>query len=209
MSSDKPRVLIAEDDPGIRDLLELGFRYEGYEVSSAGGGSEALGLFSSAPPHLVILDLGLPGLDGGAVLRAIRARSGTPVLILTARDGVEERIAHLRGGADDDLVKPFVFGELAARVQAVLRRTQPQFGREQRYADLCLDTQLREATRGGGGWTSARGRSTCSPSSCAIPSGCCPRPCCSTACGARTSWGTTTSWRCTSGSFAGPWASPS
>lgn len=151
MSSDKPRVLIVEDDPGIRDLLELGFRYEGYEVSSAGGGSEALGLFSSAPPHVVILDLGLPGLDGGAVLRAIRARSGTPVLILTARDGVEERIAHLQGGADDDLVKPFVFGELAARVQAVLRRAQPQFGREQRYADLCLDTQLREATRGGRG----------------------------------------------------------
>ncbi|BDP41416.1 DNA-binding response regulator [Deinococcus aetherius] len=149
MSTPRPRVLIVEDDPGIRDLLELGFRYEGYDVACAASGSEALSLFSATSPHAVILDLGLPGLDGGAVLRAVRAQGGTPVLILTARDAVAERIAHLQGGADDYVVKPFVFGELAARVQAVLRRTQPQLGREWRYADLCLDTQLREASRGG------------------------------------------------------------
>lgn len=151
MSGHLPRVLIVEDDSSIRDLLELGFRYEGYQVTSAVSGSEALDLFSSAAPHVVILDLGLPGLDGGAVLRTIRAQGGTPVLVLTARDGVEDRIAHLQAGADDYVVKPFVFGELVARVQAVLRRTQPQLGREWRYADVVLDTQLREASRGGRG----------------------------------------------------------
>lgn len=147
--STKPRVLVVEDDPGIRDLLHLGFEYEGYDVVGAANGSEALDLFRAAPPHAVVLDLGLPGLDGSAVLRAIRAHGTTPVLILTARDGVEERIALLQGGADDYLVKPFVFGELAARVQAVLRRAHPELGREWRYADLCLDTQVREATRAG------------------------------------------------------------
>lgn len=91
-------MLIVEDDPGIRDLLELGFRYEGYDVACAASGSEALSLFSATSPHAVILDLGLPGLDGGAVLRAVRAQGGTPVLILTARDAVAERIAHLQGG---------------------------------------------------------------------------------------------------------------
>ncbi|QBY07096.1 response regulator transcription factor (plasmid) [Deinococcus metallilatus] len=142
-------MLVVEDDPGIGELLDLGFHYEGYAVVRAGSGAQALERFAACRPDVVILDLGLPGLDGSAVLRAIRARDTTPVLILTARDGVEERIAHLQAGADDYVVKPFVFGELVARVQAVLRRAQPHLHREWRYADLRLDTELREASRAG------------------------------------------------------------
>lgn len=148
MPEDRPKLLIVEDDPGIRDLLELGFGYEGYDVSRAASGAEALERYAHVRPDVVILDLGLPGLSGAAVLSAIRARDATPVLVLTARDGVDERIAHLRGGADDYVVKPFAFGELAARVGAVLRRARPHLGRELRYADLRLDTELREARRG-------------------------------------------------------------
>lgn len=144
-----PSVLIVEDDTSIRDYLTLGFGYEGFQVLHAGTGSEALDLFQHAAPDVVVLDIGLPGLDGFAVLRFIRGRSQVPVLMLTARDAVEDRIHGLTLGADDYLVKPFHFGELVARVQAVLRRSQPERGRVMQYADLSLDTQLREVTRGG------------------------------------------------------------
>ncbi len=142
-------VLLVEDDPSIRDYLELGLGYEGYRVLWAASGGDALDLFARERPDVVILDVGLPGLDGFAVLGAIRSRGATPVLMLTARDGVEDRIRGLTGGADDYLVKPFHFGELVARVQAVLRRSKLDAGRELRYADLTLDTHLREASRAG------------------------------------------------------------
>lgn len=145
----KPTILIVEDDASIRDYLELGFGYEGFRVLHAATGSAALELFTREGPDVVVLDVGLPGLDGFAVLRAIRERTQTPVLMLTARDGVEDRIAGLKLGADDYLVKPFHFGELAARVGAVLRRAQPDQERTLSYADLSLDTGLREVTRGG------------------------------------------------------------
>ena len=142
-------VLLVEDDPSIRDYLELGLGYEGFRVLRAASGGEALDTFARERPDVVILDVGLPGLDGFSVLSAIRSRGATPVVMLTARDGVEDRIRGLTGGADDYLVKPFHFGELVARLQAVLRRSQPEAGRELRYADLTLDTQLREASRAG------------------------------------------------------------
>lgn len=149
MTAAKPTILIVEDDASIRDYLELGFGYEGFRVLHAANGSAALELFSREGPDVVVLDVGLPGLDGFAVLRAIRERNQTPVLMLTARDGVEDRIAGLKLGADDYLVKPFHFGELAARVGAVLRRAHPDQERTLSYADLSLDTGLREVTRGG------------------------------------------------------------
>lgn len=145
----RPVALIVEDDASIRDYLALGLGYEGYEVEQASSGSEALERLSGALPDVVILDLGLPGLSGLSVLESLRQRSQLPVLILTARDGVEDRIAGLKAGADDYLVKPFHFGELAARLQAVLRRTRPVTNRVLRYADLTLDVELREAQRGG------------------------------------------------------------
>ena len=145
----QPTILIVEDDASIREYLELGFGYEGFRVVQAATGSEALTLFGREAPDVVVLDVGLPGLDGFAVLRAIRERSQVPVLMLTARDGVDDRIGGLRLGADDYLVKPFHFGELVARIQAVLRRSQPEGGRSLSYADLTLDTALREVTRGG------------------------------------------------------------
>lgn len=140
-------LLVVEDDPSIRDYLALGFGYEGFRVFSAETGSQALALFEEHTPDAVILDVGLPGIDGFNVLKTIRERSQVPVLMLTARDGVDDRIAGLTGGADDYLVKPFHFGELVARLQAIMRRVQPEQGRTLSYADLLFDTQLREAHR--------------------------------------------------------------
>ncbi|GGJ70432.1 response regulator transcription factor [Deinococcus aquiradiocola] len=144
-----PTVLIVEDDASIREYLQLGFGYEGFRVLLASGGTEALALFAREAPDVVVLDVGLPGVDGFGVLKAIRERSQVPALMLTARDAVDDRIRGLTLGADDYLVKPFHFGELVARVQAILRRVQPERGRTLSYADLTLDTALREATRGG------------------------------------------------------------
>jgi DNA-binding response OmpR family regulator len=142
-------LLIVEDDASIREYLHLGFGYEGYRVLSAVSGGAALELFGREQPDVIVLDLGLPGLDGLGVLKAVRERSQVPVIVLTARDGVQDRIAGLVAGADDYLVKPFHFGELVARVQAVLRRARPEEGRVLSYADLSLDLPLREAQRGG------------------------------------------------------------
>ena len=144
-----PTILIVEDDASIREYLALGFGYEGFRVLHAASGSAALELFGKEGPDVVVLDVVLPGLDGFAVLKAVRERSQVPVIMLTARDGVDDRIAGLKLGADDYLVKPFHFGELVARIQAVLRRSQPEQGRALNYADLSLDTSLREVTRGG------------------------------------------------------------
>ncbi|WP_309570670.1 response regulator transcription factor [Deinococcus sp.] len=144
-----PSLLVVEDDPGIREYLSLGFHYEGFRVRTAATGSEALAEATREEPDVLLLDVGLPGLNGFAVLRALRERSQVPVLMLTARDGVDDRIAGLTGGADDYLVKPFHFGELVARVHALLRRAQPDRGRVLGYADVALDTDLREAARAG------------------------------------------------------------
>ncbi|GHF59668.1 two-component system response regulator MprA [Deinococcus metalli] len=144
-----PSLLVVEDDPGIREYLSLGFHYEGFRVRTAATGSEALAEAAREAPDVLLLDVMLPGLDGFAVLRALRERSQVPVLMLTARDGVDDRIAGLTGGADDYLVKPFHFGELVARVHALLRRAQPERSRVLSYADVTLDTDLREAARAG------------------------------------------------------------
>jgi two-component system, OmpR family, response regulator len=149
MMAASPRILIVEDDPGIREYLELGLGFEGFEVSSAGMASEALRLFETQPPDIVILDVMLPGSDGFHVLENMRLRSRVPILMLTAKDALEDRVRGLTLGADDYLVKPFAFPELVARLRAVLRRTRPDLEEILTYSDINVDLRSREARRAG------------------------------------------------------------
>jgi len=117
----KPVVLIVEDEPSIRRFLRPSLKSEGFTVGEAGSGGEALALADSCRPAIVLLDLGLPDMDGLEVLRRLRMTSSVPVIILTARGREEERIAGLDAGADDYLTKPFSVGELLARIRVALR----------------------------------------------------------------------------------------
>ena len=117
-----PRVLVVEDDEDIAQALQRSLRMEGYEVRAAADGRSALEHGRSFAPDLVILDLGLPEIDGLEVARALRAEDDVPILILTARDALDSRVEGLDAGADDYLVKPFDFGELVARIRALQRR---------------------------------------------------------------------------------------
>ncbi len=144
-----PTVLVVDDDPHIRSVLSRGLRFEGYDVELAIDGPHALQLARSNPPDIVVLDVMLPTLDGLEVCRRLRRGLEVPILMLTARDAVPDRIAGLDSGADDYLVKPFDFDELLARVRALLRRAQPQRERVLVFADLRLDTGTREAYRSG------------------------------------------------------------
>ncbi|CAA9571577.1 MAG: Two-component transcriptional response regulator, LuxR family [uncultured Thermomicrobiales bacterium] len=120
------RVLVVEDDPSISRLLQLELAHRGMEVYPVANGRAALKAVASARPDVVILDILLPGLDGEGVLRALRATgSSLPVIMLTARDGVSDKIRNLRTGADDYLTKPFDIDELVARIGTVLRRAAP------------------------------------------------------------------------------------
>ncbi|MEI7771522.1 MAG: response regulator transcription factor [Chloroflexales bacterium] len=143
-----PTILVVDDDPQIRSVLGRGLRFEGYGVCLAEDGGAALRIARGQVPDLVILDGLLPGMDGLEVCRRLRQGTATPILMLTARDAVRDRIAGLDSGADDYLVKPFDFDELLARVRALLRRAQPQQGEVLRFADLWLDTGTREVFRG-------------------------------------------------------------
>jgi two-component system copper resistance phosphate regulon response regulator CusR len=144
------RILIAEDDRKVASFIRQGLEEEGHAVEVAADGDTALGLASHGGDFdLVILDVMLPRRDGFSVLRALReARVGTPVLMLTARDSVTDKVAGLDAGADDYLAKPFAFDELLARVRALLRRGTEQRTAVLRVADLTLDPARREATRG-------------------------------------------------------------
>jgi DNA-binding response OmpR family regulator len=115
-------VLLVEDDPAIVEIVSLGLSYEGADVAVATDGREAVRLHRETAPDLVLLDLTLPGLDGMTVLERIRGHRDTPVIVLTARDGLEDRVEGLEAGADDYVTKPFQFPELVARMRAVLRR---------------------------------------------------------------------------------------
>ncbi|MGH2520883.1 MAG: response regulator transcription factor [Longimicrobiales bacterium] len=141
-------ILVVDDDPRMRGVLSRGLRFEGYNVQLAADGPEALQIARTAPPDLVVLDIMLPGIDGIEVCRRLRQGTNAPILMLTARDAVPDRIAGLDSGADDYLVKPFDFDELLARVRALLRRVQPQGEEVLTFADLRLDTGTREAYRG-------------------------------------------------------------
>jgi two-component system response regulator MprA len=142
-------ILVVDDDPKIRSVLGRGLRFEGYDVHLAGDGHEALRIARVTPLDLVILDVMLPGMGGLEICRRLRRGIRVPILMLTARDAVPDRIAGLDSGADDYLIKPFDFEELLARVRALLRRTQPQSEEVLTFADLRLNTGTREAERDG------------------------------------------------------------
>jgi two-component system response regulator MprA len=143
------RILIIEDDQAILKLLQRGLAYEGYTVDTATEGRTGLILARDHTPDLVILDWMLPGMDGLEVCHRLRTASGSvPILMLTAKDAVQDRVQGLDAGADDYMVKPFNLDELLARVRALLRRTQPERVPLLKFADLTLDTGSRQATRG-------------------------------------------------------------
>ena len=143
-------ILIVEDDRSVAEMLRRSFAYEGFRADIADSGPASLDRLRDCSVDLIILDVMLPGLDGFEVLRRIRAAGDTtPVLMLTARDAVDDRVTGLESGADDYLAKPFAFLELLARVHALLRRRDSPPAEVFRFADLRLDTGARQATRGG------------------------------------------------------------
>ena len=143
------KILVIEDEERIRQFLQRGLSFEGYRVDAAEDGQTGLDMARDNPPDLVLLDLMLPGIDGLEVCRRLRAASEVPILMLTAKEAIEDRVAGLDAGADDYLVKPFAFDELMARVRALLRRAQPTQPQVYRFADLELDTGTRQGRRGG------------------------------------------------------------
>jgi DNA-binding response OmpR family regulator len=144
-----PRVLVVEDDEEIAQVLQRSLRLEGYEVRVAGDGETALDQSAAFNPDLVILDLGLPKLDGMEVARRLRAADDVPILMLTARDALEARVEGLDAGADDYLVKPFERQELLARLRALLRRRPPRGSASVVVGDLALNPDTHEVNRGG------------------------------------------------------------
>ncbi|SEE92828.1 response regulator transcription factor [Jiangella alba] len=148
------RVLVVDDDPGVRESLRRSLAFNGYQIDLAGDGEEALRAISTDPPDAVVLDIMMPRLDGLATCRALRAAGNDlPILMLTARDEVSDRVSGLDAGADDYLPKPFALEELLARLRALLRRaapaTDPSTGPQLRMGDLVLDPGTRDVTRGG------------------------------------------------------------
>ena len=142
------RVLVIEDDAEIADVLRRFLRQEGHEVRVAADGEVALPAAAEFVPDLVILDLGLPGVDGVEVCRHLRAEGDVPILILTARAELEDRVEGLDSGADDYLVKPFERQELLARIRALLRRRPPRGSASLTVGDLRLNPDTREVARG-------------------------------------------------------------
>lgn len=143
------RILVIEDDSAIADLLRRGLTYEGYEVEVAGDGESGLIAARDRPPDVVLLDLTLPRLDGLIVCQRLRAAGDVPILMVTARETVRERVVGLDAGADDYMVKPFDFEELLARIRAILRRRQRSDSRSVlRFADLTLNPKTHEVYRG-------------------------------------------------------------
>ncbi len=141
------RILIIEDDEAILRFLRRGLAYEGYIIDTASDGQTGLILARDHPPDLVVLDWMLPGLDGLEVCRRLRAGGPVPILMLTAKDSIHNRVQGLDAGADDYMVKPFDLEELLARIRALLRRAQPNRPKVLRFGDLSLDTGTRQAAR--------------------------------------------------------------
>jgi DNA-binding response OmpR family regulator len=142
-----PRVLVVEDDEAIAQVLQRSLRLEGYDVKIAGDGVAALDEAHAFLPDLIILDLGLPRLDGIEVARRLRQSDDVPILVLTARDAVEARVEGLDAGADDYLVKPFERQELLARLRALLRRRPPRGQAALTVGDLRLNPDTHEVSR--------------------------------------------------------------
>jgi two-component system, OmpR family, response regulator MprA len=143
------RVLVVDDDPPLQRMLARTLSAEGFEVTVAADGGAALAAVERSAPDVIVLDVAMPAIDGLSVCRRLRSRGlATPILMLTARDAVADRVAGLQAGADDYLVKPFAVAELVARLNALTRRGKTPDGLLA-YADLTLDAAARIATRGG------------------------------------------------------------
>lgn len=146
------QILVVDDDQAVRDSLTRSLQYSGYEVSSASDGLEALAKLSALRPDAVVMDVMMPRLDGLETTRMLRSTGNdVPILILTARDAVDDRVDGLDAGADDYMVKPFALDELLARLRALTRRSRPepeQDSETKTFEDLVLDHQSREVTRG-------------------------------------------------------------
>ena len=148
----KQRILVVDDEPSIVDAVGMSLRYEGFEVDEAGTGRAALDAVEQRPPDLIVLDIMLPDFDGLEVTRRLRARGvHTPVLFLTAKDAVEDKVAGLTVGGDDYVTKPFALAEVVARARAILRRTQGDQHDDGvlRFADVELDESAHEVRRAG------------------------------------------------------------
>ena len=148
----KQRILVVDDEPSIVDAVGMSLRYEGFDVDEAGTGRAALDAVEQRPPDLIVLDIMLPDFDGLEVTRRLRARGvHTPVLFLTAKDAVEDKVAGLTVGGDDYVTKPFALAEIVARARAILRRTQGDQHDDGvlRFADIELDDNAHEVRRAG------------------------------------------------------------
>jgi DNA-binding response OmpR family regulator len=155
----RTRVLVVEDEPAISGFIRRGLVLEGFTVDVVADGREAIQTLRDNPPDLLVLDVMLPGIDGVEIAERLRqaessdGRSGIPIIMLTARDAVQDRVRGLEAGADDYLVKPFSFDELLARIRALLRRTRPvaseSLGEVLTFGDLEVDLRARIATRAG------------------------------------------------------------
>jgi two-component system KDP operon response regulator KdpE len=145
MSTNKPLVLVIEDEPPIRRFLRASLAEEGYRVEEAASGEEGIKKAATQPPDFVILDLGLPGLDGQDVLRRLREWLTAPIIILSAREQEKQKVEALDAGADDYLTKPFGLGELLARMRTALRHAQPRTGEGTllQVGDLRIDLAAR------------------------------------------------------------------
>jgi two-component system response regulator MprA len=147
--SSQPRILVVDDEPAVQQALERAFALERYDVQLAGDGTAALEAISRARFDAIVLDVMMPGLSGIEVCKRMRASGDrSPILMLTARDAIDDRVAGLDAGADDYLVKPFALRELLARVRALLRRNEEESPEVLRFEDITLDTLAREVTRG-------------------------------------------------------------
>jgi len=144
------RILVVDDEPSVRDALDRALRMDGYRVQLAADGAEALEALADTPPDAIVLDVLMPGPDGLEVCRRLRAAGDrTPVLMLTARDAVPDRVSGLDAGADDYLVKPFALEELTARLRALLRRSGGPVQQPLRHAGVELDPAGHTVTRDG------------------------------------------------------------
>ncbi len=152
MTDSKPRVLVVDDDRAVRDSLRRSLEFNGYEVVLAGDGAEGLVAVGAQHPDVVVIDVMMPRLDGIETTRALRAAGNdVPILVLTARDAVGDRVEGLDAGADDYLTKPFALEELLARLRALLRRVVPDEdadGEVLSFADLTMDVGSRDVSRG-------------------------------------------------------------
>jgi two-component system response regulator MtrA len=143
------RILVVDDDTAISEMIGIVLKGEGYEPQFAADGADALGMFRSMRPDLVLLDLMLPGIDGIQVCSTIRAESGVPIIMLTAKGETTDVVKGLESGADDYVVKPFNPKELVARIKTRLRPVLPETTETVAIGDLVIDVQGHEVRRGG------------------------------------------------------------